>query len=107
MKGKKAVEKAIEFLQRRGFTTSDAREESANGHDIVAIKKGRGFTFEVKPAVFKSRSYRTSRVVCTKSDGIIVVFPNGEIFLDSMANHLKNCSKCGNRFLTFIGQVCE
>ena len=107
MKGKKAVEHAIEFLRGRGFRTSEAKNEKANGHDIVAIKNGQGYTFEVKPAIFKSRSYRVSKICKTTSDGILIVFPSGHVMVDDMKRHLDSCSKDGVRHLTFIGRFYE
>ena len=105
MKGKLAVTHAKQFLASFGFVVSDPQEESANGHDLVAIKGGRGFTFEVKPAIYKQRAYRVRPVSKKTSDGIIIVFPGGYCLIDSMKNHLSSCSKSGSRFLSFVGLV--
>jgi hypothetical protein len=107
LKGKAAVIHAIKFLTNLGFACSDAQKETTNGHDIIAIKKGLGYTFEVKPAVYRDRCYKISKVSKITSDGIIYVFPSGQIQIDTMKNHLKNCSKDGTRFLTFIGKIYE
>lgn len=105
LKGINAVNHAREFLIKMGFTVSLSQKESANGHDLIAIKDGRGFTFEVKPAIYSQRSFKVRPVSKKTSDGIIIVFPSGYCFVDGMQLHLAACSKSGYRFMTFTGLV--
>lgn len=105
MKGIKGVWAARVFLESKGFIVSEPQSETSNGHDLVALKNGRGYTFEVKPATFTARCYRVKKVSKITSDGIIIIFPSGHCQIESMKNHLKMCSKSGHRCLTFIGNV--
>lgn len=103
-KGYDAVKIAIKFLVKLGYFVILPQKENANGHDLVAIRYGKVITFEVKPIRFISRSFRVEKVL-TKSDGIILVLPNGVCIIEDMKVHLKLCSPSGIRFMTFVGNI--
>lgn len=107
VKAEAAVKTCKTFFESLGFIVSDVQNASRNGHDLIAIKGGRGITIEVKATYFSSRAWLVSKVCKTQSDYVAIVFPSGHIHIDSMEIHLSQCTKDGNRGITHLGKIYE
>ena len=104
---KKAVKICKIKLETLGFTVSDPRDATSNGHDLIGIKNGRGFTFEVKKCFYSARSWRVSKIMKASSDVVAIVFPSGDVHFESMKNHIATSAKDKSRSLNSIGLIYE
>lgn len=90
----------IDFLKNNNFEVAEVSHPNANGIDIVAIKNGRSFSFEVKSVIKTTRMWRINKLTNTKSDYIAVVMPSGRIWFETTEDWQKCCNDSGSRSIT-------
>lgn len=105
MKDNRSVIIARNFFKRLGFQTSTSRNPSANGTDLHIRKNNKYFSVEVKSAFYSSRSWRVNKTLRVHDDYIAIVFPNGEIHIESMKDHLMKCNSVGNRAVSNLAAI--
>ncbi len=79
---------------------------NANGPDMWVKKKGRPLSVEIKTARRKKgNTWAVDPVepLRQKDDLIAIICPIGKyVLIESMVQHLKNCSKSGDRPMTLL-----
>ena len=98
---------AARYFERLGF---DVEVTSCFGPDLVCSSPGKSFFCEVK-AVSKQNvgnSWYVHGVYPTRSndDFIVMVFPNGFVHIEKMADHLSACAPNGRRTVTALARGC-
>jgi HJR/Mrr/RecB family endonuclease len=102
MKRNSAENKVRKVLKDNGFTLSKQKDQTHQGVDIVAMKKGQVLLIEVKKANLHNRSWQVDSV--SKKQGVVcntiaIVTPSGIVF-QPMKEHLKLCASNGMRYVT-------
>jgi Holliday junction resolvase len=92
-------------LKQLGYKTTSPRHKNHNGIDIFAIKEDHVMSVEIKTAckIKGKNALRVRRVEHNRKndDLIAIVHPTGYVLIEQMKDHLKNCNKTGDRYLTF------
>jgi len=104
-KAENSVEIVRSYLHANGWITTNKISCSANGRDIVAVRRGESAIIEVKSAIYSSRAWKVKKVLDSSVDYIAIVFPNGKIHFDTIRMHLSECSKNGDRSLTGLAKI--
>ena len=102
MKRNKAETIVRKALKEKGFTLSKQRDQTHEGVDIIAMKRGEVLLIEVKKANLHNRAWQVdavSRKQQVTSNTVAIVTPHG-IMLQPMKEHLKLCTKNGMRYVT-------
>lgn len=103
-----AVDRARSELQRLGYTVGPPLHVCAKGSDLIFARPGkRALTCEVKLVMHNKRAWRVNRVTRKKDDFIALVFPSGHVVFEKMGDHLRNCNRSGDRYLTALGRFYE
>jgi Holliday junction resolvase-like predicted endonuclease len=102
MKRNSAENKVRKVLRDNGFTLSKQKDQTHQGVDIVAMKKGQVLLIEVKKASLHNRAWQVDSV--SKKQGVVcntiaIVTPHGVVF-QPMKEHLKLCAANGMRYIT-------
>lgn len=102
MKKNKAESQVRKLLKANGWTLSDQQDQTNEGVDIIAMKKGEVLMIEVKKAKLHNRAWQVDKVSKKQkiaSNTIAIVTPHG-IIVEPMKDHLKLCAKNGMRYVT-------
>lgn len=102
MKRNRAESVVRKVLKDNGFTLSKQKDQTHEGVDIVAMKRGEVLLIEVKKANLHNRAWQVDAVSKKQqvtSNTIAIVTPHG-IMLQPMREHLKLCAKNGMRYVT-------
>lgn len=92
-------------LTELGFDVLKINKPTANGTDLQAVKSGKCYNFEVKQASRQTRSWRVGKTFSTKDDYIAIVFPNGSVHFEPMAEHASKLNKSGFRQITELARI--
>ena len=109
MKKNKAESFVRKVLRDNGFTLSKQRDQTHEGVDIIAMKKGEVLLVEVKKANLHNRAWQVDAVSKKQqvaSNTIAIVTPHGIIF-QPMKEHLKLCTKNGMRYVTELVNILK
>ena len=104
LKAEESVSRCCEFLVGLGYSVS-TRHVTANGHDIVALRRGKALTIEVKTAFYSARAWKTSRIFNCTSDLVCVVFPCGYCLFEDSRHYTKTAAKSGEKCYTKVGSL--
>jgi hypothetical protein len=95
---------ARSHIERLGY--ADIVQTTSTGPDLIGFKDGRAWMFEVKGTFRWGNKWVTNPVLPAriKDHFIAIVLPNGFVYVEPMAAHLRSCHPSGIRDVTRLVQ---